>query len=591
MKMTTEEAFIKVLQAHGINEAFGIIGSAMMPVSDLFPKAGIRFWDCAHETNAGLICDGYTRATGRMAMAIAQNGPGVTGFVTAMKTAYWNHTPMLLVTPQAANKTIGQGGFQEVSQMAMFQDMVCYQEEVRDPSRVAEVLNRVIEKAWRACAPAQINVPRDFWTQVVDIDLPQIVRLERPAGGRNAIAEAAQILSEAKFPVILNGAGVVIGNAIGEAMALAERLDAPVCSGYQHNDAAPGSHPLAVGPLGYNGSKAAMELIAQADVVLALGTRLNPFSTLPGYGIDYWPRQAKIIQVDINPDRIGLTKKITVGICGDAKEVASQLLDQLASGAGDAGRAERRALIHQTRSRWLQQLASMDHEDDDPGTRWNEDARARDKGRMSPRQAWRAIQSALPKDVIMSTDIGNNCAIGNAYPSFEIGRKYLAPGMFGPCGYAFPAIIGAKIGCPDVPVFGFAGDGAFGISINEMTSIGREEWPPVTMVVFRNFQWGAEKRNTTLWYDNNFVGTELDPKLSYAKIAEGCGFKGVRVDTPESLKEAIHTAAEEQKKGITTFIEVVLNQELGEPFRRDAMKKPVPVAGIARSDMREQIAR
>ncbi|UDQ91746.1 sulfoacetaldehyde acetyltransferase [Xanthobacter autotrophicus] len=591
MKMTTEEAFIKVLQAHGINEAFGIIGSAMMPVSDLFPKAGIRFWDCAHETNAGLICDGYTRATGRMAMAIAQNGPGVTGFVTAMKTAYWNHTPMLLVTPQAANKTIGQGGFQEVSQMAMFQDMVCYQEEVRDPSRVAEVLNRVIEKAWRACAPAQINVPRDFWTQVVDIELPQIVRLERPAGGRNAIAEAAQILSEAKFPVILNGAGVVIGNAIGEAMALAERLDAPVCSGYQHNDAAPGSHPLAVGPLGYNGSKAAMELIAQADVVLALGTRLNPFSTLPGYGIDYWPKQAKIIQVDINPDRIGLTKKITVGICGDAKEVAGQLLDQLASGAGDAGRAERRALIHQTRSRWLQQLASMDHEDDDPGTRWNEDARARDKGRMSPRQAWRAIQSALPKDVIMSTDIGNNCAIGNAYPSFEIGRKYLAPGMFGPCGYAFPAIIGAKIGCPDVPVFGFAGDGAFGISINEMTSIGREEWPPVTMVVFRNFQWGAEKRNTTLWYDNNFVGTELDPKLSYAKIAEGCGFKGVRVDTPESLKEAIHTAAEEQKKGITTFIEVVLNQELGEPFRRDAMKKPVPVAGIARSDMREQIAR
>lgn len=591
MKMTTEEAFIKVLQAHGINEAFGIIGSAMMPVSDLFPKAGIRFWDCAHETNAGLICDGYTRATGRMAMAIAQNGPGVTGFVTAMKTAYWNHTPMLLVTPQAANKTIGQGGFQEVSQMAMFQDMVCYQEEVRDPSRVAEVLNRVIEKAWRACAPAQINVPRDFWTQVVDIELPQIVRLERPAGGRNAIAEAAEILSQAKFPVILNGAGVVIGNAIGEAMALAERLDAPVCAGYQHNDAAPGSHPLAVGPLGYNGSKAAMELIAQADVVLALGTRLNPFSTLPGYGIDYWPKQAKIIQVDINPDRIGLTKKITVGICGDAKEVAGQILGQLAPGAGDAGREERRALIHQTRSRWLQQLASMDHEDDDPGTRWNEDARARDRGRMSPRQAWRAIQSALPKDVIMSTDIGNNCAIGNAYPSFEIGRKYLAPGMFGPCGYAFPAIIGAKIGCPDVPVFGFAGDGAFGISINEMTSIGREEWPPVTMVVFRNFQWGAEKRNTTLWYDNNFVGTELDPKLSYAKIAEGCGFKGVRVDTPESLKEAIHTAAEEQKKGITTFIEVVLNQELGEPFRRDAMKKPVPVAGIARADMCEQIAR
>ncbi|MBA1156851.1 sulfoacetaldehyde acetyltransferase [Microvirga mediterraneensis] len=590
MKMTTEEAFVKVLQMHGIEHAFGIIGSAMMPVSDLFPKAGITFWDCAHETNAGLICDGYIRSTGKMAMAIAQNGPGVTGFVTAIKTAYWNHTPMLLVTPQAANKTIGQGGFQEMPQMSLFADSVCYQEEVKDPSRVPEVLNRVIEKAWRGSAPAQINIPRDFWTQVIDVDLPQIVRLERPAGGKGAISEAARILSEAKFPVILNGAGVVIGGAIPESVALAERLDAPVCSGYQHNDAFPGDHRLAVGPLGYNGSKAAMELIAQADVVLALGTRLNPFSTLPGYGIDYWPKNAKIIQVDINPDRIGLTKKVTVGICGDAKQVAQQLLELLSEEAGDAGREERKARIHQTKSAWLQQLSSMDHEDDDPGTSWNEEARARDAYRMSPRQAWRAIQVALPKDAIVSTDIGNNCAIGNAYPSFAEGRKYLAPGMFGPCGYGFPAIVGAKIGCPDTPVVGFAGDGAFGISMNEMTSIGRDQWPAITMVIFRNYQWGAEKRNTTLWYDNNFVGTELNPNLSYAKVAEGCGLKGVTVDTQDSLVHALRQACEEQARGITTFIEVILNQELGEPFRRDAMKKPVVVAGIDPADMQSQRA-
>ncbi|KXO75219.1 sulfoacetaldehyde acetyltransferase [Brucella anthropi] len=574
---------------HGIEHAFGIIGSAMMPVSDLFPKAGITFWDCAHETNAALICDGYTRVTGKMGMAIAQNGPGVTGFVTAIKTAYWNHTPMLLVSPQAANKTIGQGGFQEVDQMALFEEMVCYQEEVRDATRIPEVLNRVIEKAWRGCAPAQINVPRDFWTQVIDVDLPQIVRLERPSGGRDAIAEAAKLLTEAKFPVILNGAGVVIGGAIPESIALAERLDAPVCCGYQHNDAFPGTHPLSAGPLGYNGSKAAMELISKADVVLALGTRLNPFSTLPGYGIDYWPKDAKIIQVDINPDRIGLTKKISVGICGDARQVAQQILDQLGANAGNAGRDERKQLIHQRKSAWLQQLSSMDHEDDDPGTHWNAGAREREKDRMSPRQAWRAIQAGMPKNAIMSTDIGNNCAIGNAYPSFEHGRKYLAPGMFGPCGYGFPSIVGAKIGQPDTPVVGFAGDGAFGISMNEMTSIGRKGWPAITMVIFRNYQWGAEKRNTTLWYDNNFVGTELNPNLSYAKVADGCGLKGVTVDSQQALTEALQTAIDEQAKGVTTFIEVVLNQELGEPFRRDAMKKPVVVAGIDKADMRQQI--
>jgi sulfoacetaldehyde acetyltransferase len=588
MKMTTEEAFIKVLQRHGIEHGFGIIGSAFMPISDLFPQAGITFWDVAHETNGGLICDGYTRTTGKMGMAIAQNGPGITGFVTAIKTAYWNHTPMLLVTPQAANKTIGQGGFQEVEQMAMFSEMVCYQEEVRDPSRIAEVLNRVILKAWRGCAPAQINVPRDFWTQVIDIELPQVVHLEPPAGGAKSIEEAAAILTDAEFPVILSGAGVVIGDAIDDCVALAEKLSAPVCCGYQHNDAFPGSHPLSVGPLGYNGSKAAMELIAKADVVLALGTRLNPFSTLPGYGIDYWPKDAKIIQVDINADRIGLTKKVTVGICGDAKQVAQSLLSKLGGAAGDKGRQERTDLIRTTKSGWLQALSSMDHEEDDPGTSWNEDSRNRDPDRMSPRMAWRAIQMGLPDEAIISSDIGNNCAIGNAYPTFEKGRKYLAPGLFGPCGYGFPSIIGAKIGCPNTPVVGFAGDGAFGISMSEMSSIGRDEWPAITMVIFRNYQWGAEKRNTTLWYDNNFVGTELDPGLSYAKVAEGCGLKGVTVRTMDELTDTLRAACKAQDDGVTTFIEVILNQELGEPFRRDAMKKPVPVAGINRDDMQPQ---
>src|SRR5258708_5018375 len=470
MRMTTEEAFVKVLQMHGIEHAFGIIGSAFMPISDLFPKAGITFWDVAHECNGGMMCDGYTRSTGKIAMVLGQNGPGITNFVTAIKTAYWNHTPMLLVTPQAANRTIGQGGFQEVEQMALFRDMVCYQEEVRDPARVAEVLNRVISKAKRLSAPAQINIPRDFWTQIIDISLPAIVEFERPAGATSAVAEAAKLLSAAKFPVILSGAGVVLGNAIPES----------------------------------------------------------------------------------------------------------------------AGREERKALIRTTKSRWLQAVSRMDHEEDDPGTTWNADARKREPDRMSARQAWRAIQAGLPPDAVISSDIGNNCAIGNAYPTFETGRKYLAPGLFGPCGYGFPAIIGAKVGNPNIPCVGFAGDGAFGISMNEMSSIGRKEWPGITMVIFRNYQWGAEKRNSILWFDNNFVGTELDSHLSYAKVAEACGLKGVTARTQAELTEALRQSCEAQKKGVTTFIEVILNQELGEPFRRDAMKKPTVVAGIRREDMRAQ---
>ncbi|MCH9852392.1 MAG: sulfoacetaldehyde acetyltransferase [Alphaproteobacteria bacterium] len=587
MKMTTEEAFIKVLQKNGIEHAFGIIGSAMMPISDLFPQAGITFWDCAHEGSAGFMADGYTRATGKMSMMIAQNGPGITNFVTAVKTAYWNHTPLLLVTPQAANKTIGQGGFQEVEQMRLFSDMVAYQEEVRDASRMAEVLTRVISKAHQLSAPTQINIPRDLWTQVIDIDIPEQINFERSSGGEESVAKAAEILANAKNPVILNGVGVILSEGgIAASVALAEKLDAPVCVGYQHNDAFPGNHRLFAGPLGYNGSKAGMELISKADVVLALGTRLNPFSTLPGYGIDYWPKDAKIIQVDINPDRIGLTKKISVGIVGDAAKVASGILAKLPATAGDAGRKERNELISYTKSKWAQELSSLDHEADDPGTNWNERARNAKPDWMSPRMAWRAIQTSLPKDAIISSDIGNNCAIGNAYPMFEQGRKYLAPGLFGPCGYGMPAIIGAKIGCPDVPVVGFAGDGAFGIAVNELTAIGRSEWPAITQIVFRNYQWGAEKRNSTLWFDDNFVGTELDEEVSYAGIANACGLKGVVARNMKELTDALATAIEDQmKNNTTTLIEALINQELGDPFRRDAMKKPVQVAGIKASDM------
>ena len=590
MKITTEEAFVKVLLMHGIEHAFGIIGSAMMPISDLFPKAGITFWDCGHEGNAGMMADGFTRASGKMSMIVAQNGPGITNFVTPVKTAYWNHTPLLLITPQAANMTMGQGGFQEVPQMSIFKDMVAYQEEVRHPSRIAEVLNRVIMQAKRASAPAQINVPRDFWTQVINIELPAIVDFERPAGGEEAIARAAELLSNARFPVILNGGGVVIGGAIKDSMALAERLDAPVCCGYQHNDAFPGSHPLFAGPLGYNGSKAGMKLIAKADVVLALGTRLNPFSTLPCYGIDYWPTGAAIIQVDINPDRIGLTKPVTVGIAGDAKKVAKGILTKLSATAGNADREARKATIEKTKTDWDRELVTMDHEEDDPGTTWNERARNREPEKMTARMAWRAINAALPKEAIITSDIGNNCAIGNAYPTFEEGRKYLAPGMFGPCGYGFPAIIGAKIAQPNVPVVGFAGDGAFGISMNEMTAIGRDGWPAITMIIFRNYQWGAEKRNTTLWFNDNFVGTELNPKVSYAGIAKACGLEGVQATNMDDLNKKLTAAIKAQmKEGKTTFIEVMTNQELGEPFRRDAMKKPVAVAGIDKADMCPQI--
>jgi sulfoacetaldehyde acetyltransferase len=571
MEMTSHEAFVEALRVQGVKYAFGIVGSAFMPGLDVFERGGIRFVDVAHEQGAAHMADGYTRANGEVAVIIAQNGPGITNFVTAVAAAYWNHTPMIVVTPETATKTQGLGGFQETRQLPYFEEITCHQETLAHPTRMVETLNRCFQRARQHSAPVQCNIPRDMFTHVIDVDLPEPIMPGRQMGDRAAVANAAELLKTAKFPVIVAGAGVVLSDAVDECRRLAECLGAPVANSYLHNDSFPASHPLAVGPLGYQGWESAMKLVQQADVILALGTRLNPFSTLPQHNIEYWTGKAKIIQVDSNPDMLGLAKSIDFGICGDARAVAEQLLEALGDHSSGAAGQERKDQISQQKSAWLQKLAGWDHEEDDGGSTWNARAKADEPDKLAPRQVLRAIQDGLPKNAMVSTDIGNICAMANSYLPFEEARSFFAPGMFGNCGYAFPTIMGAKLARPERAAVALVGDGAFGISLNELPTCNRMKIP-VTVIVFRNGQWGAEKKNDILWYDERFVGTELGDDFSFAAVAEAFGCRGVRVTTMEDLTSAVSEACELQNDGVTTLVEVVVNKELGAPFRRDAMQ-------------------
>jgi sulfoacetaldehyde acetyltransferase len=571
MEMTSHEAFVEALRVQGVKYAFGIVGSAFMPGLDVFERGGIRFVDVAHEQGAAHMADGYTRANGEIAVIIAQNGPGITNFVTAVAAAYWNHTPMIVVTPETATKTQGLGGFQETRQLPYFEEITCHQETLAHPARMVETLNRCFQRARQHSAPVQFNIPRDMFTQIIDVDIPEPIMPGRQMGDRAAVANAAELLKGAKFPVIVAGAGVVLSDAVDECRRLAECLGAPVANSYLHNDSFPASHPLAVGPLGYQGWESAMKLVQQADVILALGTRLNPFSTLPQHDIEYWTGKAKVIQVDANPDMLGLAKPIDFGICGDARAVAEQLIEALGDHSAGAAGQERKDQIAQQKSAWLQKLAGWDHEEDDEGSTWNARAMADEPDKLAPRQALRAIQDGLPSNAMVSTDIGNICAIANSYLPFEEPRSFFAPGLFGNCGYAFPSIMGAKLARPDRAAVALVGDGAFGISLNELPTCIRMNIP-VTIIVFRNGQWGAEKKNDILWYDERFVGTELGDTFSYAAVAEAFGCRGVRVATMEDLTSAVSEACELQSDGTTTLVEVVVNKELGAPFRRDAMQ-------------------
>ncbi len=579
-KMSPSEAFVETMAANKVKDIFGIMGSAFMDAMDIFAPAGIRLIPVVHEQGAAHMADGYSRVSGRHGVVIGQNGPGISNCVTAIAAAYWAHSPVVIVTPETGTMGMGLGGFQEANQLPMFEEFTKYQGHVNNPKRMAEYTGRCFDRAMSEMGPTQLNIPRDYFYGEIEVEIPQPNRLDRGPGGEKSLDEAAELLANAKFPVIISGGGVVMADGVEECKAFAERLGAPVVNSYLHNDSFPASHPLWCGPLGYQGSKAAMKLISQADVVVALGSRLGPFGTLPQHGMDYWPKNAKIIQIDADNKMLGLVKKISVGICGDAKEAAVALTKRLAGKtlACDATKAERAKTIATEKAAWEKELDEWTHERDPFSLDMIEEQKKEQTptggNYLHPRQVLRELEKAMPKDVMVSTDIGNINSVANSYLRFERPRSFFAPMSFGNCGYALPTMIGAKTAAPDRPAVAYAGDGAWAMSMVEILTAVRHDIP-VTAVVFHNRQWGAEKKNQVDFYNRRFVAGELESP-SFAGIAQSMGAEGIVVDQLDQVGPALKKAIDMQmKEGKTCVIEIMCTRELGDPFRRDALSKPV----------------
>ena len=579
-KMTPSEAFVETLVANGVTDVFGIMGSAFMDAMDIFAPAGIRLVPVVHEQGAGHMADGYARVSGRHGVVIGQNGPGISNCVTSIAAAFWAHSPVVMITPETGTMGMGLGGFQECNQLPMFQEFTKYQGHVNNAKRMAEYTGRCFDRALSEMGPTQLNIPRHYFYGEITCEIPKPQRLDRGPGGEHSLNEAAELLATAKFPVIIAGGGVVMADGVAEAKALAERLGAPVVNSYLHNDSFPASHPLWCGPLGYQGSKAAMKLMSQADVVIALGSRLGPFGTLPQHGMDYWPKDAKIIQIDADHKMLGLVKKISVGICGDAKAAAVALLARLEGRtlACDANKAQRAERIAGEKAAWEKELDGWTHERDPYSLDMIEE-NAREKtfsggSYLHPRQVLRELEKAMPPRAMVSTDIGNINSVANSYLRFEEPRSFFAPMSFGNCGYALPTIIGAKAAAPDRPAIAYAGDGAWAMSMSELMTAVRHDLP-VTAVVFHNRQWGAEKKNQVDFYNRRFVAGELD-NPSFAEIARSMGAEGIVVDKLEDVGPALKKAVDMQMNAHKTcVVEIMCTRELGDPFRRDALSKPV----------------
>jgi len=567
--MTNSEAFVEQLRAMEVKNVFGIVGSAFMDALDLFPDAGIRFVSVQHEQNSGHMADGYARMSGKHGVVIGQNGPGVTNSVTAIAAAYWAHSPVVMITPECGTMVKGLGGFQECDSMKIFEAVVKEQCHVHHPARIAEITGRAFDLAYSMNGPTQLNIPRDYFYGEGKYAIRSVRQPERSAGGPASLDAAFEALKSAKNPVLLLGGGTVLAGGVDAAARLATLLGCPAACTYLHNDAFPASHPSWVGPIGYLGHRSAMRCLSEADVVLAVGTRLNPFCTNPQYGISYWPEEAKLVQVDCDPKRLSFTKAADVEVMGDAKLFLEEMISRVEQSKSSvqclATLSERQAATKKHKETWE---AELDAETYDKGG-----VHPPGNGFMKPRAVLRELEKSLPEDAVVATDIGNISSVANSYLRFNKPRHFLAPMSYGNCGYSSPAAMGAKVARPDLPCVAYCGEGAWGMQLMDTLTMVREKIP-VTVCVFNNGQWGAEKKNQVLWFGDRYVGTNLE-NPSFAAIAKAMGAEAITVTEIDEVGPALKKALDFQmKEGKPCILELMVTKELGDPFRRDAMKLP-----------------
>ena len=559
-KMTASEAICETLVAEGIDHVSGIVGSAFMDLLDLFPAAGIRFIPVRHEQSAGHMEDACARISGKAGVIIGQNGPGITNMVTSVAAANMGHTPMVVICPSAGSKTVGWDGFQECDTVGVFKPVTKAAIRIPHPSRAADCTRTAFRMAYALRGPVLLDVPRDyFYGEVEDYILePHQYRVDdRGCGSPEALDRAAALLASAKKPVIISGRGVVDTDCQDVVAKIAELLTAPVACTYLHNDAFPADHPLWMGPIGYMGSKAAMNTVAEADVMLAIGTRLSVFGTTPQYDIDYFPETAKIIQIDVNPLNIARTHPVEVGIIGDAKAASVELLARLKALVGEP--APKQEVLDMVKERVdafnkeIEELAMV------PGNP------------MNPRRVLYEIAKVLPKNAIVCTDIGNVASTENSYLKCYEGRKHIAALTFGNTGFSYPAGLGAKLARPDCPVINIVGDGAWGMSLHEVSTAVQENIPTISCV-FHNTAWCAEKKNQIDFYNNRFIGVDIEAP-DFAAVARAMGAHGVKIDKPEDVGPALLEAIELNKPTVLQF--EVDGTQLAPPFRKDALNLPV----------------
>ena len=554
-KLSGGQAAIEALKAEGVGHVFGLIGSATMEMFDALYDADTVSFIGVHDERTGThMADGYARATGRAGVILAgQNGPGATNLVTGLAQAKAAFSPVVSIAGALSSGHVYRDAFQEVDQQALFAPITKKTWTVTQTERVPEMFREAFRTAMSPRrGPVQINLPRDVLSAQAEFDdfqKPEHYRAhDVPAAAADRISQAAQLLKGASRPVIVTGGGIKNTGGHAQALALAERLNCPIVTAPGHGDAIPFAHPLNAGQMGPRGNPVASRLVKEADVILALGTRLGFNSTF--YSYDNINKDAEIIQVELEPTAIGRYFPITVGIWADAPTAAGQLCDALGTLEAKAEVEAWTVALKAERAAYLEKRDADADTTDQP---------------IQPSGLFKMLRSVLPDDAAVTMDAGTLCLQATDALNYHQPPALFTPLDFGLVGFSFACGLGIKVGRPERSVVSLMGDGGFGMTLSELSTAVDHGINTVT-IVMNNQCWGAEKAYQRDFFGERYIGADVSSP-PFDKVAELYGAAGFKADTLSQVGEAVSAALACGKPAV---VDIAVDPSALYSFRRDS---------------------
>ncbi|MDE2693083.1 MAG: thiamine pyrophosphate-binding protein [Paracoccaceae bacterium] len=552
--MSGGQAAVATLEAENIKYAFGLIGSATMEIFDaLYDSTDINYIGVHDERTGVHMADGYARASGQAGLFLAgQNGPGATNLVTGLSQAMAAFSPVVSIAGALSSAHLYRDAFQEVDQNAIFKPITKKTWTAPSADRVPELLREAFRNALAPrMGPVHLNLPRDVLSAQCNYEAglypPAYRNNSVPAGDTNKIKQAATLMSQAEKPVIIAGGGIKNTAGHKQVLALAEILNCPIVTSPGHGDAIPFAHPLNAGQMGPRGNLVASRLVKEADVILALGTRLGFNSTF--YSYDNINKNAKIIHIEIEPTAIGRFFPIEVGIWGDAPTIAQQLVNSLKLLTNRSVADEWTSKFKSERRNFLKKR-DLDAPLTNP---------------IQPMGLFKILRKILPKNSSITMDAGTLCLQATDALNFFEPKSLFTPLDFGLVGFSFACGLGVKLAQPERPVISLMGDGGFGMTLSELSTAVDNGINTVT-IVMNNKCWGAEKAYQRDFFNGRYIGADVSSP-PFDKVAELYGAKGFKVDKLNEIPEAVEAALKSNQPSV---IDVSVDPTALYSFRRDS---------------------